>query len=142
MSYVLLAEGCTFIFLAITVGKYGGIAGIIACSVCCTLVFSYQYSVRRTASYFQCRLKNIAIDWVKPALTLAVVYGLVVVCISISTISLKPFYRLIIHVFFVVTAGLILFIRFGIPRELLVKVQSKIPNYAFKLLSRIVRSEA
>lgn len=142
MSYVLLAEGCGFILLALTVGKHGGIAGMIGCSIFCTLILSYQYGVRRSCRYFQCSFKAIAVDWVKPGITLALVYGLLVLAVWLGTAGLPPAWRLMIHGLVAGTAGIALFLRLGFPPEMLMMVQSRLPAAAGRLLQALVRSES
>jgi O-antigen/teichoic acid export membrane protein len=139
MSYVFLGEGCTFILLSLFFGRFLGIPGIIACSILCTLVFSYQYGTRRSCRYFQCRFREIAVDWVRPGIKLAIVYGSLVLLIWFCTAGLAPFWRLVIHSLFVATAGVGLFFRLGFPPEMLVAVQPLLPRAILKLLSVLIR---
>jgi len=141
MSYVLLAEGCCFILLALTFGNRWGIPSVVACSILCTFLFSYQYGLRRSCLFFHSSLKTIAIDWVKPSLRLATVYTLVVVSVCLCSAELEPFWRLVVHAIIVGTVGIGLFFRLGFPPELLSVVETRLPNVAVQLLSAMIRTK-
>lgn len=142
MSYILLAEGCTFILLALAAGKLWGIPGVIACSILCTLLFSHQYGTRLSCSYFQCPYKEIALDWVRSSIQLAVIYGVLVLSVWFCTMGLSPIWRLVIHGLFIATAGIALFFRLGFPPETLMVVRPRLPRAVGKLLSALVRTES
>ena len=138
MSYVLLAEGCCFILLALTFGNRWGIPGVVACSIFCTLLFSYHYGLRRSCFFFQCSLKTIAIDWVRPSLQLATVYTLIVVSVWLCSAELEPLWRLMLHAMVAGTVGVALFLRLGFPPEFLSAVKPRLPNVAIQLLSMLI----
>jgi O-antigen/teichoic acid export membrane protein len=130
LSYIFLAEGGSFILLTLTVGRHGGIAGMIGCSIFCTLIFSYQYGIRRSCHFFKCTFKETAWDWVQPALSLALVYGALVLITWLGTTAVPPVWRLILHGLVAGTAGTLLLLRLGLPPEILLEVQSRMPRKA------------
>jgi O-antigen/teichoic acid export membrane protein len=127
LSYVFLGEGAAFILLTVTLGKYGGIAGMIGCSILCTLLFSYQYGIRRSARYFHCRYREIALGWVRPSLKLALAYGGLALGVWFGTLPLPPVWRLAVHATVAGTAGLLLFFRMGLPAEVRGEISHRLP---------------
>ena len=126
--YILFAEGITFVALAALVGSHWGLPGIIATSVVCTTVFSWQYSVRRSRNYFHCGWWEVATGWVRPCLKLALVYGGVAAMVWLATSGLPPLVRLCLHAFVAATIGGILFLRLGFPPEMIREIAGRLPQ--------------
>lgn len=141
MSYILLGEGCSFILMALIVGKRWGLPGVAGCSLFCTAVFSYQYGIRRSSRYFHCRFSELALVWIRRPLQMAVAYGLLILIICMSTNGLPPGWRLVIHGLVAGTAGIALFLRLGLPPEILRATQSRLPAPTARILQVLVRSQ-
>lgn len=138
MSYVLLGEGCAFILLALFLGAHWGIPGVITCSVLCTILFSYQYGTRRSARFFECRFMEVAVNWVRPSLMMAFVYGLLILVVWFGASGLPSIWRLILNAFVAGTAGIALFLRLGLPREIFEAAQPRLPSLLIKILQPMI----
>ena len=134
MSYILFAEGCSFIGLALCFGSRWGITGMISTSIVCTLAFSYQYSLRRSRDFFHCPLKEIAWQWVAPSMKLAGAFAAVAVTVAVLDGGLPPFWRLIINGATAGLAGGILLLRLGFPAEMIQEATVRLPRKAARLL--------
>lgn len=141
MSYILLAEGCSFILLALIVGKWWGLAGIAGCSLFCTAAFSYQYGIRCSCRYFHCRFSELAVDWVRRPIQMGLIYGLLIFGIYLSTAGLQPVWRLVVHGLAAGTAGLVLFLRLGLPSGILATTHSRPPSTTLRILQILVGPE-
>jgi hypothetical protein len=127
ISYVLLAEGIIFILLTFTVGKYGGIAGMICCSIFCTLIFSYQYGIRRSCKYFESSFGEIAFTWLRPTLKFALAYLLLTLATWYATMYFSPLARLITHGLLATTAGILLLLRLGLSQDIVAEIVFRLP---------------
>ena len=78
MRYIFFAEGVCFLVLSMLIGCRWGVPGMVATSILCTLVFTYQYGLQRNRDYFQITLNELAVDWVRPSLKLAGIYAVLV----------------------------------------------------------------
>jgi O-antigen/teichoic acid export membrane protein len=128
MRYILFAEGCTFIVLASWIGCRWGTSGMILTSILCCLAFSYQYSLRRSCGFFQCRWRELALDWVRPCLNLAAVYSGLAIIVWFATNGLPVTWRLAIHGVVAGVIGGALFLRLGFPREMLREASGRLPS--------------
>jgi O-antigen/teichoic acid export membrane protein len=138
MRYILFIEGCSFIGLVSMFGYRWGITGMIATSIFCTLIFSYQYSLRRSRDFFSCSLTELAVCWVVPSLKLAMVFTTIAVAVSFLDAGLPTIWRLVIHVVVAVVAGGTLFIRIGFPTEMIREAALRLPRSAGRLLQLVV----
>jgi O-antigen/teichoic acid export membrane protein len=117
MSYVLLAEGVAFVTLAWLMSSRWGIAGILAASIICTLLFSCQYCLRRGRRDFGCdSLWEVAVDWLAPAFKLALTLGLTAVACWWATLTVNNLWlRLAINAAVSALVGGGLFVHIGCP---------------------------
>jgi O-antigen/teichoic acid export membrane protein len=141
MRYILFMEGCCFILLASTCGYRWGIAGMVTTSIFCTLAFSYQYSLRRSQKYFQCRLSELALCWVYPSLKLSTVFSIIAIVVSFFDQSVPVFLRLLIHGMVAGLAGGVLFLRLGFPVEMINEMTARLPRPAARLLQLLTRRQ-
>jgi O-antigen/teichoic acid export membrane protein len=132
--YIYFLEGCCFVVLSIFLGCRWQASGIIATSAICTLCFSYQYGIRVSCRYFHCRLKELAFDWVRPSLKLALVFGVFAVATWLATTGLSVVWRLAVHAFMAGTVGGLLFLRLGFPAEMIREAVARLPHPAARLL--------
>lgn len=137
MSYVLLAEGCAFICLTLLVGSRCGISGLIATSILCTLLFSYQYSLRRSRDFFHCSLKQVAWLWFAPSFKLAAIYGTIAVGVTLLDTGMPLLLRLALHAAVAAFIGGFLFVRFGFPGQMIREASSRLPRSAAWILERV-----
>jgi O-antigen/teichoic acid export membrane protein len=118
MRYIYLLEGlCLFLLGSFTV-SYLGILGVIISSLLCTIVFTYQYSIRKSAAYFHENTWNVAVSWIKPSLKYALLYIPAAYFVWLSTRNLPVSVRFGCHVFFAVSFGLVMLVKLGLNSEL------------------------
>ena len=127
ICYIFLAEGIIFILLTFNIGKYGGIAGMIGCSIFCTLIFSYQCGIRRSCKYFECSFREIAFTWSRPSLKFALAYLLLTLATSYATMYFSPLVRLITHGLVAATAGILLLLRLGLSQDIVAEIVFRLP---------------
>ena len=138
MRYMLIVEGCCFIALALILIPFWGIPGMVIASIATTILFTYQYSLRRSAEYFDCGFMELALGWVRPCLKLALAFGAVAVAIWFADAGLPVLWRLCIHGVLAVTLGGILFLRLGFPPEMIREAATRLPAPAARLLQSLV----
>ena len=135
MRYLYFVEGCTFVVLSLLVGYRGGVPGIILCSVLCVLFFSYQFGLRHSAQCFHVSLKELAVNWVRPSLKLAMVMSLAAWGLWTATTGLPVIWRLAIHALAAGMGGGWLFLWIGLPPEVIREASARLPRQAARLLS-------
>ena len=138
MRYMLFLEGLCFLMAALLFGKRWGIPGIVSTSILCTLAFTYQYSMRRSCEFFQVSLKELVVEWVRPSLKLALIYGLVVATTWFLTGGLPILWRLALHATVAGTVGGWLLLRLGLLPEMLLEASKRLPLHASRLLQWLV----
>jgi O-antigen/teichoic acid export membrane protein len=141
MRYLYFVEGCSFVALSLLVGYRWGLPGIIACSLLCLIFFSYQFGLRRSERYFQVHFWELAVDWVRPSLKLAVMLALVAVISWFATVDLPVIWRLTVHGVVAGFIGGFLFLRIGLPPEMVREAGARLPRPAARLLEMLVPCE-
>jgi O-antigen/teichoic acid export membrane protein len=141
MRYLYFVEGFCFVLLSLWFGYRWDLPGIIVCSVACVFFFSYTYGLWRSASYFQTSFYDLAVNWVGPSLKLAVIYALVALITWFSTTGMPTLWRLITHAAVAATVGGVLFLRVGLPREMIYEVRARLPRTAAFFLDRLLPSK-
>jgi len=137
LPYVFMLEGCTYVTLSVLGGYRWGMPGIIACSLLCLVLFSCQFSLRRSARYFQINFSVLVIDWLRPSLKLAAMLVPMALAMWFATSGLPAIWRLAIHAMAAVLFGGLLFLHFGLSSEILLDMQARLPQPAarvFKML--------
>ena len=134
MRYIYFLEGCCFVAAGLLVGPHLGTPGIIGCSIVCTALFSYQYSLRRSQRYFHLNLKELAIKWIRPCLKMAAFFVPIGALVWFSTHSLSPMARLAVNGIACVLLGGLLLIRIGLSREMIHETTLRLPRAVSKLL--------
>ena len=132
LRYIIFLEGCCFVLLAGFIGSAWGTAGIIASSAVCTALFSCQYSIRRSQRYFRCGFWQVAVQWVRPCVNLAAVYGAVAVIVWFAGLGFSPLIRFCINASVALAAGGTLFLRLGCPLEMALEILERLPRPASK----------
>lgn len=138
MRYIFFVEGCCFVTLSLLLGYRWGLPGILVCSLLCLVLFSYQFGLRRSERYFQVPIWELAVDWVRPALKLAVVLALVGAITWFATLDLPVIWRLVIHGAVSGFVGGYLFLRIGLPPEMVQEAGARLPRPAARLLEALV----
>jgi len=134
MRYIFFAEGCTFFIVSLLLAGRWGVPGMVLTSICCSLLFSYQYSLRRSHAFFHCSLVELAIKWVLPSLKLAAAFGILTIIVSLLDQGLPVLWRLIIHGSVATLIGGLLFLRLGLPKEMITEATTRLPQSAAKWL--------
>lgn len=138
MRYIMFFQGCSFFLLAMFLGCRWGIPGMIVTSIVCTTIFSYQYSLRRSARHFQCGFMELAVGWTRPCWKLALVFGTFAAVVWLATAGLPVLWRLCIHGALALCVGGILFLRLGFPPEMIREAGTRLPRPAAKVLQLLV----
>jgi O-antigen/teichoic acid export membrane protein len=134
MRYVFFVEGCTFFAVGMLIDGRWGVPGMVTTSIVCSLSFSYQYSVRRTQKFFHCSLRELVWDWVAPSLKLAAAFVVVSVVVSSLDQGLPSIWRLGIHGAVAGIIGGVLFLRVGLPQEMIMEARNRLPRPAARWL--------
>lgn len=138
MRYLYFVEGCCFVALASAMPSRWGLPGIITASTVCTLMFSCVYGLRRSGHYFHVRFWQLVMDWVRPSLKLAVVLAPVALILWQTTSGLPAVWRLAIHAAVAGVGGGFLFLRIGLPVEIIRDAAARLPRRAARLLAVLV----
>lgn len=134
MRYVFFLEGCCFVALASMVGSRWGLPGIITTSLLCNTLFSGLYSLHRSRVYFHCGWHELIIGWVRPSWQLVVVLVPLAAVIWFAGAGLPPFWRLALNGLMALMVGGCLFLRLGLPPELIMDFRARLPRPASQLL--------
>jgi O-antigen/teichoic acid export membrane protein len=134
MRYVYFFEGCTFVILSLFLGYRGGLSGIIAVSVCCVVLFSCQFGLRKSEKYFHATFAELAIGWIRPSLKLAAVLIPLALVIWYSGSGLPVLWRLVANAVAITFIGGFLFLRIGLPSEMIREAGARLPRSAARFL--------
>jgi O-antigen/teichoic acid export membrane protein len=137
LRYLFFLEGCAIVLLSLALASRWSLPGIILSLVVCVLTFSYPYGLWRGAVYFNTRFRHLAIQWVAPSLKLVAIYAPLAAAIWFSTLGIPVFWRLTIHAVFAGMVGGLLFLRIGLPRDMINEVRSRLPRSALVLFDRV-----
>ena len=138
MRYLYFVEGCCFVALSLLVGYRWGLPGIICCSLLCIVIFSCHFGLRRSERYFRIRFSELAVEWVRPALKLAIVLAPLAFLLWFATAGLPVIWRLGVHGVVAGFAGGVLFLRIGLPPEMVREAGARLPRPAARLLEVLV----
>ena len=132
LPFIFMAEGCTYIAAALFGGYRWGIPGIIICSVVCLSAFSCFFSLRNSRRFFRVTYSTLLLDWLRPALKLAALLIPLAIALWLVTSGCPAIWRLIIHGMGAGLCGGLLFLRFGVPRQVLGDAMAHVPKFPFK----------
>jgi O-antigen/teichoic acid export membrane protein len=132
--YIYFVEGSVFVFLAWFTISDGGIRAVIGCSIVSSMVFTNAYGFWRTCKYFGYSLKELTVDWMKPAAITSLFFGPVAIITWWTTLSLPGAFRFSIFVFVCITIGGMIFLRAGLPRVLRMEMMTRVPKSALPVL--------
>ena len=131
MRYIYFAEGICFFLVGLLTTAYIGMLGVIISSLVCTLLFSYQYSIRRSSTYFQREFRDVAVLWVLPSLKYAAAYIPFAIVCWFTTKQLTSFLRFELNVIMAVIIGGVLLFKIGFTYETKLKIKQKLQRYYF-----------
>jgi O-antigen/teichoic acid export membrane protein len=126
MRYMLIVEGVCFVAMAFFLIPYWGIPGMILSSIVTTVLFTYQYSLRRTARYFGANFLELAYGWMRPCLAQVALLGICGLLLWHATRGLPMAWRLVIHAAFTASMGGLLLLKLGIPQRIREKIIGRV----------------
>ncbi len=136
MRYIYFIEGLVFVALSWFVSAWGGLSGIIGCSILCTSVFTFSYGLRRTSHYFQISESEVGVSWVMPAFRVICVYGPIAALAWVATASLNDYLHLGIMCAVAVLFGIPILLFQGLPSPLRNEMLSRSSQFFKISLSR------
>ena len=137
MRFVYFVEGVVFVTLSLLVARRGGLPAIIGCSIVCSSVFSGAYGVRRISRYFNFPLREVCWDWLRPMTKMLLFYLPLAALVWWALLPLPSTMRLVCNAILAGSAGLYLFLRFGLPPSIQTEIIQHTPLLAQSLLKRI-----
>jgi O-antigen/teichoic acid export membrane protein len=138
MRYVYFVEGVIFAAAAILTARWGGMAGVILCSITCSILFSGAYGIWRVSGYFGLPVREVAYGWLQPALKVMFSFGpLALACWWALRGVESPMVRLALNGLVGSAAGSYLFLRYGLPRELKKELIERAPERFNPILRRV-----
>jgi len=128
MRYLYFVEGLVFVSVAWIGLRYGGMTTMLMLSILCSLVFSYPYSILRTANMFGLEWITVAAQWMGPSFRLAILLAPAALVAAWTTKSLPPTARLAICAGVVGCLGAYLLPRWGLDQGLRRELIERIPQ--------------
>jgi O-antigen/teichoic acid export membrane protein len=135
MRWVFFVEGLVFVVIALHVTSRGGILSMILVSVACSTIFSGFYGLARVKHFLQVNWGEPLRVWLRPCGLVSVVFGLPALALWLSVSSLPDVVQFLVLVSVSCTLGLVILIRYGIPRELQHEAIRRSPHHIAALLS-------
>ena len=131
LKYLYFLEGAVFILVSLWLAPRFGFPGIILVSVICTLLFSYQYSLKNTGRFFG--LPTATMGWlpIVPGLGYLLIYVFFIFIFNYLTFSWSAELRLFGSVPVAFFLGGFLFYRFGIPGPLREELWQRLMSLPF-----------
>ncbi|NOS72871.1 MAG: oligosaccharide flippase family protein [Verrucomicrobia bacterium] len=118
MKFIYVAEGVAFLVCGTMLGRWLGLAGVIAAGIVTNLSFSGMYGLRRTAKMFRLPMREIVFNWLfRPLRFLVVMFG-IAVAFRYATASLPVLWQLITNGIITVVLGGFCFWKLGLPENL------------------------
>jgi O-antigen/teichoic acid export membrane protein len=114
LKYLYFIEGAFFVCISASLAPSLGFSAIILSSVACTVVFSYQYSLRNTCRFFGLRVARLGWIPILPGLRYLFVYGFCIFIIKLVLHSLAPTVQLVFSAIFAFIIGGYLLFKIGL----------------------------
>lgn len=118
LKFLYFFEGAVFILVSLWLVPRFGFPGLILASVGCTLLFSYQYSLRNTGRFFGLPTATMGWQPILPGLRYLLAYGLSSVFFSSLVSSCSDEAKLLVSAAWAIIFGGGLFWALGIPKEI------------------------
>ncbi len=140
MRYIYFVEGVVFITMSFLLARWGGLPAIIGCSIICSVLFSGAYCTFRVGKFFGMRVREMVVDWLRPALKLVCIFAPVAVAADFLG-KFIPYELLRMAAFATVSAivGAVLFFRFGIPKTFAGEILRRAPRRMIPALNQIMK---
>lgn len=131
LKYLYFLEGAVFICISLSLTPRFGFPGLILSSLACTLLFSYQYSLRNTGRFFG--LPAAAMGWqpILPGLKYLLVYGLSTAFFSSLVFLFPADVKLLASVAWATLGGGGLFWTLGVPIEIRRELWQKLSSLPY-----------
>ena len=128
MRYVYFIEGAVFVVTGSLLARLGGITAIITTSIACTCLFSLPYGIWRTRKYFVVPVREMPVDWLIPPLRLILILAPTGAAVWYLCVRLTPAMQLIVGGSILISVGTLLFLRYGMHRELKEELRIRTPS--------------
>ena len=128
MRYLYFVEGCTFVVLALLFGYRWGVPGIIVCAIASMVPLSVRVGLVRSSQYFRVTMHDLTLKWLRPSLHLAMALVPLALLMWFATSDLPALGRLIIHFIAIGSIGSFLFLRLGLPAEVIREAEARLPR--------------
>jgi hypothetical protein len=96
IRFVYSIEGVTFVVLAFLLVARAGLAGLILAAIIANLIWSGAWGIRSTAHYFEASARQVAWDWILPAIRYVFLLSPLSAALWRATFHLRPFPRLLV----------------------------------------------
>lgn len=129
LKYLFFIEGAYFVVLSLLMLRPLGIPAMLAAAVFSSLIFSLPYGLWRTSQYFQISWKEVALDWNRPALRLALWLAVPTVALWYVTRRLSPLLGLVTATTLLGLLGMALLWRCGLDVATRNELAARIPRW-------------
>ena len=138
--YIFFGEGVAFVTASFLVARWGGLPAIIASSIVCSILFSGAYCTWRVKKLFGMQVRELVIDWLRPAFQVVCVFApLVFVAGFLGKFIPSELIRLAVFLSASAIVGVILFFRFGIPKTFAAEILRRAPRMMIPALNQIMK---
>jgi O-antigen/teichoic acid export membrane protein len=118
MRLVYPFEGLLFLLLSVLLSRQLGLAGVILAGTIANLICTGGYGLYRTTRYFNIRVAEILLGWLRQPALLLVMLAVTAALIGFFTRRLSPWMALPLDAALMGGAGLLALWRFGLPPHL------------------------
>jgi len=138
MRFIFLLEGLVFVTLASIVIPWGGLTGLIGCSVICNICISGLYGMRRSAEYFRVPLSEIAWNWLQPLRR--TLLWLVPLAMAVCWLSapLTAWACVVVRGVALGSFGVCILLRYGLPLALKRELVQRVPGFVGRRLRPVM----
>lgn len=140
LRWIYFLEGMTFVGLSLELTRIGGVTGMLAASLACSLIFTLPYGLYRTMNLFGLRWSEM-VRWHRGTLRMAALLipsGLVA---QLATTGLTPWARLSVVGTSIGGIGLWAFVRYGLESTMQADLVRQVPAPFRTILTRFLRRE-
>jgi O-antigen/teichoic acid export membrane protein len=127
MRYIYFVEGIAFLVLGYFTTRAWGLTGVIVAAIVCALLGSFAYGLRRTRAHFALTWTEVLWQWSAPAVRLLAIATPVAIAAWYASRPLEPWLRLLGGLAVLVPFCALVFLRFGLERELRRELLSHVP---------------
>lgn len=131
LKYLYFLEGAVFIFVSRWLVPWCGFPGLILISAGCTMLFSYQYSLKNTGRFFGIPIATMGWQPILPGLRYLLVYGLAAAFFSFLISSFSAEIELLASIAWASAFGGWLFWALGLPKEIRRELWQKLNSLPF-----------